>query len=257
MLGGDLRLNLGASSDLLAVTGAATFTSASTVTPTFSAPPALGPVTLLTTSALTLTTAPSLALPANTRSTFALTNTATALQLSITGAAAQTLAWSGTASGVWDINTTFNFNAGAEKFFTFDGVTFGDGPANRTVTLAAGLTPSNVAVNNSAGNDYTFQTGTLNGSMALTKAGSGALNLNTANAFDGAVTVTGGTLKAGNAAALGSINGQTFVSGGGTLDVGVRISGPSGSTSPARAWAETARSSTPARRRCWPRASSR
>ncbi len=221
--GGDIRLNVGASSDLINVTGTANFTAASTLTPTFSAPPVVGSVTLINaTGGLTVGVAPTLtATPATTRSTFALTPTSNALSLTIGGASAKSLTWTGATSGAWDLNTTANFNSGgAEKFFNLDAVTFGDGPTNRAITLAAGLAPTTVTVSNSAGNDYTFQTGTLTApGTSLLKTGNGTLFLNTANTFSGPVTITGGTIKAGNAAALGDANGQTFVSGGGTLDV--------------------------------------
>jgi autotransporter-associated beta strand protein len=221
--GGDLRMNLGASSDLVSVTGAANFAAASTITPTFSAPPAVGTIPLITAAGgLTLGVSPTLTgIPATTRSTFALIPSGNSLILDVSGASAKSLTWTGANSAVWNLNTTANFNGGGvETFYNLDAVTFGDGANNRIVTLAAGLNPSAVTVNNSTGNDYTFLTGTIvGGATSVAKSGNGTLFLNTANTFSGAVTITGGTLKAGNAAALGDAIGQTFVSGGGTLDV--------------------------------------
>jgi autotransporter-associated beta strand protein len=220
--GGDIRMNLGATSDAVTVTGAANFAGAATITPTFSAPPTMGTTTLVNaTGGLTVGASPILnGIPGITRSTFVLDASANKLDLIIGGASAKSLTWTGATSAAWDLNTTANFSGpGPETYYDLDAVTFGDQPFNRSVTLAAGLTPTSVTVNNSAGNDYIFQTGSIAGAGSLTKSGNGTLTLNTANTFSGPVNITGGSLKAGNAAALGDANGQTFVSGGGTLDV--------------------------------------
>ena len=54
----------------------------------------------------------------------------------------------------------------------------------------------------------------------ILKTNSGVLALNGANTFTGAVTVAGGTLRAGNNSALGRTNNGTLVESGATLDVG-------------------------------------
>lgn len=52
------------------------------------------------------------------------------------------------------------------------------------------------------------------------KSGTGALTISSANSgFDGTILVREGVLKAGNTAALGTTNGSTVVTNGGTLDV--------------------------------------
>ena len=56
-------------------------------------------------------------------------------------------------------------------------------------------------------------------SGSLIKSNLNVLTLNSANTFTGAVTVAAGTLKAGNAAALGRTNLGTTISAGATLDV--------------------------------------
>ena len=59
----------------------------------------------------------------------------------------------------------------------------------------------------------------ISGAAGLTKAGEGILTLSAANNFTGVTNINAGTLKAGNAAALGSnVDGTTIA--GGTLDVG-------------------------------------
>lgn len=220
--GGDLRLNLGNTSDAIVVTGTASFAAASTITPTFGTLPTTGTTPLLTaTGGVTSVIEPTLNIPFTTRSTFALSPTATSLDLVISGPEAKSLVWTGAISGAWDLNTTANFDgSGSETFFNLDSVTFGDGPSNRTITLSAGVTPSAVAVQNSLGNDYTFQTGSIaGGGTTLSKTGAGTLNLNTANTYGGQTTISGGVVKLGNAAGLGDVGGGTVISGVGTLDL--------------------------------------
>ena len=59
----------------------------------------------------------------------------------------------------------------------------------------------------------------IGGSGVLVHQGPSVLTLNGANTFSGSTTIREGTLKAGNAAALGTTNGSTIITNGGTLDV--------------------------------------
>jgi fibronectin-binding autotransporter adhesin len=59
--------------------------------------------------------------------------------------------------------------------------------------------------------------------FGITKAGSGRLILSNGNTYDGAVSVTAGTLVANNAGALGSTVAGTTVSSGAALDLRVNI----------------------------------
>src|SRR5439155_330941 len=69
-------------------------------------------------------------------------------------------------------------------------------------------------------NSYTFAgPGKITGAATLSKQGSGLFTLSTANDYTGTTTVSGGTLKLGNAAALGSTNAGTTVAAGATLDI--------------------------------------
>lgn len=217
--GGDIRMNVW--NEVLNIAGAANFAGASTFSPTFSTLPTLGSIPLVVAGSGITGITPSLTgVPTSTRSTFALNNTGSTLELNVTGAAAKSVTWNG--PGSWGADTSASFLDGVapEKFFNLDAVTFGDGPAFRTVNITGTVTPTSVTVNNSAGNDYTFLGGVIAGGGArITKTGNGTLNLNTANTFGGAATITGGTIKTGTGTALGDAFGQTFVSGGGTLDV--------------------------------------
>ncbi|HWB06318.1 MAG TPA: autotransporter-associated beta strand repeat-containing protein [Verrucomicrobiales bacterium] len=220
--GGNTTINFGAANDLIGVTGTAQFTAANTVTPVFTSPPAAGNTTFLlagtlNTGAFTPTIAAG-SIPSNTRGVFAIGATANTLELQNTGAAAQSLTWTGGTNGNWDVSTLNNWGNPADTYFNLDAVNFtGNAPGN--ITLAAGLHPSAVNVSAPAGSDYTFQTGTIVGNSSLNKSNTGDLTVNTANTFTGDVRITGGTLRAGNGAALGSTVGQTYVSGGGTLEI--------------------------------------
>jgi len=134
------------------------------------------------------------------------------------GTGAANLTWNNaTANGIWDLNTSANFNnAGPnDVFMTYDAVTFGNTGAG-TVTLAGQLNPGLITVNSSAGN-YTFTgSGSLGGS--LVKSGSATLNIATTLNL-ASTTVSGGTLNMTSAGNLGSglltVNGGTFNNGAG------------------------------------------
>ena len=83
--GGDLQFDLGATSDLVAVSGAANFTAASMISPSPAAP--AGTYTVLTAGTLTLGVIPSINAPFGTRKTFAPDySTANTIKLVVAGA---------------------------------------------------------------------------------------------------------------------------------------------------------------------------
>ncbi len=61
--------------------------------------------------------------------------------------------------------------------------------------------------------------GIISGSAALTKMGSGYLDLSNANVFNGQTTVSNGILEVGNASGLGAITAPVVVNNGATLDL--------------------------------------
>ncbi len=61
--------------------------------------------------------------------------------------------------------------------------------------------------------------GIISGTGGITKTGSGTLSLTGTNTFNGAVMVSQGTLRAGNAAALGNVSGTTTIAADARLDV--------------------------------------
>lgn len=138
-------------------------------------------------------------------------------QIRITGLDCRNLTWSG-ATNAWNIETAANWNSGAATFSFGDAVTFTDAGTTKTVSMTANLEPSSVAVNNSAGNDYTFSASPagvgIAGTTGLTKSGTGTLTLGGTNAFSGPITVNAGRLKMASQAAFGTSPGVTVLSGG-------------------------------------------
>ncbi|MGC4014851.1 MAG: autotransporter-associated beta strand repeat-containing protein [Luteolibacter sp.] len=133
------------------------------------------------------------------------------------------LTWSGTASTVWDASA-LNWNAGAEKFYPFDSVTFPDSPVNATVAIGAVVRPTSLTFSN-ASTAYTMRggTGSIAGTTSIVKNGAAAVTLwNNANTFTGGTTINAGSLVLNNGAALATgsytplgtgaitINGGTF-----------------------------------------------
>jgi autotransporter-associated beta strand protein len=153
--------------------------------------------------------------------------------------ASNSLKWKGGSGGnIWDNGVTLNFlnGAAAAVFNAVDQVTFDDSTANNNVTIAANVAPGYVRVN--AAQNYTFA-----GSFGITggglrKDGNGTLTLATTNSYPGLTdmrggtllvtgsignnslaSLTGGTLRAGSTAALGTNSTIGTEINGGTLDI--------------------------------------
>jgi autotransporter-associated beta strand protein len=119
---------------------------------------------------------------------------------------------------LWN-TTSSNWNNGSGNTTYANGaaVTFNDtNPSstagNYNVTLNTTVSPGSVAVNNSNGNYVISGTGSIAGSAALAKSGSGKLTLNTVNTYSGGTTVNAGTLVVGVTGALPS--GALSITGG-------------------------------------------
>jgi autotransporter-associated beta strand protein len=157
-----------------------------------------------------------------TRSSLSLSFASNNVVLNVdTGVAPQSLIWSGGVGGnTWGVNTTANWNSGAEKFFLFDTVSFTDaGVANNIVDLTEALAPTAVTVDSSGNYQFTGS-GRLTGSTGITKSGSGNLTVSTANDYNGDTTINAGKLILGVAGAIPSGAGKgNLTLGGGILDV--------------------------------------
>ena len=160
----------------------------------------------------------------NFRQTFAFDTTTVAGQvlLNVNGAAAS-LTWTGGgAANAWDINTTSNWdNAGPDKYYDTDAVTFTDAGSNLpAVNIKSAVTPGVLTVNNSS-KDYVFGgKGTITGPAGLNKMGSSKLTLTNDNHdFSGPVSVTGGGTLSGNFLSNNGVAGS-FGTGAITIDGG-------------------------------------
>lgn len=156
------------------------------------------------------------------RLTPAITNPAGKFVLGFTGSVGD-LTWKGNVDSNFNNNSTANFDNGgtADVFRNFDNVLFDDSATSTTPTLVGTLSTGGLTFNSTA--DYTLGGAGSLSVASINKSGSGTLTISntTANTYAGNVTITGGTLKAGVATALGAavVGGGTYVSGGGTLDV--------------------------------------
>ncbi|MEO7297304.1 MAG: autotransporter-associated beta strand repeat-containing protein [Verrucomicrobiota bacterium] len=142
------------------------------------------------------------------------------IRLNISGAP-RGVTWQGDAAmNRWDL-TSANWRdmIMPTPFYQLDSVTFDDtGSETPAVNLMTNLSPASVVVNSSK--NYTFSgAGKLVGTMGLTKQGSGTLTINTSNDFTGPIALLAGTLKAGNASALGSAAAGTTIASGARLEI--------------------------------------
>jgi autotransporter-associated beta strand protein len=152
-----------------------------------------------------------------------LVNTGSSIALQVNG---DVPVWSGAGGdgGLWKTVTTGD-NSGpndwallsahtATNFWANDQVQFNDtydagggptAPATTTVTIQGGVSPNSATFNNSALN-YTINSNDATGiaTGTLTKNGTGAVTINTANTYAGGTTFTAGTINVNNASALGT-----------------------------------------------------
>lgn len=123
--------------------------------------------------------------------------------------------------GTWIIaNTTPNDYTGST---TISGgvVQIGDGLTPGGGSFGEGGVTNNASIVllRAPGETYPFSTN-IGGTGSLTKSGDNTAVVSGVSSFDGAVTVTAGTLKLGSNTALGSTLAGTTVQSGATLDVG-------------------------------------
>jgi len=148
-----------------------------------------------------------------------LTNSTTTNSATIAIRQQAPLTWVGDGvTNAWDIATTANWTnrpagGGLITFSDGDLVTFDDSSANTTVNLATTVSPGSVTVTNNV-NNYTFSGGSIAGTGALTKQGTGSLTLSSLDLTNtGSKVIAGGTLVV-DTAATNSLRG---VSGAGNL----------------------------------------
>jgi autotransporter-associated beta strand protein len=128
-----------------------------------------------------------------------------------------TAIWGGDGvDNVWATGGPANWRVGADAVpfvIGYDAVFDGTGSTSPAVNLTEPLLPRSVVVNSSQ--DYSLTgSGSLTGTMVLSKAGSGTFSLGTANTFLGDTQVTDGTLQLAHTLAL---QASTVQYGGGTI----------------------------------------
>ncbi|MES2439327.1 MAG: autotransporter-associated beta strand repeat-containing protein [Verrucomicrobiota bacterium] len=131
------------------------------------------------------------------------------------------LVWHGATGGLWDVNTTANFNNGNEKFYQLDSVTFNDAGANATIVLDSIVFPDQVTFDHGGARPtYTLSgTGAISGPARVTKNGIGETIIATDNSHTGGTDILGGTLQVGNGGLVGNLGtGTVLVDSGTTLE---------------------------------------
>ncbi len=207
--------------DLVNISGAATFSTASTLSPNAVAAP--GTYTVLTAAGgLTLSTTPTINQPTGTRNQFTLDTSSDpkSLKIVVTNLGAS-LTWRGDNGNNWDVASTTAWTDNGvttdQQFFQLDTVTFDDTGINKNVNVGTAVFPTSVTVSNSAGNDYQFTGGgTISGNTGLTKNGAGSLQISITNNYSGTTTINNGTLVFDHDQQL---TGPILINGG-TLQIG-------------------------------------
>ena len=163
---------------------------------------------------------------AGARTTYTIVPTSTtpnSIQVSVGGSAALQLTYIGTPTNSnWNLQGDANFkdtSANTQKFFNLDMVTFDDTSSNlNPVQIIGNLQPGAVTVN--ASRDYTFAgTGSIIGTIGLTKSGSGNLTVANNNTYSGGTTINGGIVNVGNGGTTGSIGAGNVTLQGGNLNI--------------------------------------
>jgi autotransporter-associated beta strand protein len=113
-----------------------------------------------------------------------------------------------------------------DAFLGGDSVLFNDSITNAaspvtSIDIAGGVlvTPSTMT-NNSTVNYSISGGGSISGGASLVKMGPSTLAISNANSFTGPITISGGTVQAASATALGTTTGALTITNGGTLDAG-------------------------------------
>jgi autotransporter-associated beta strand protein len=132
--------------------------------------------------------------------------------------------WNGGGGNQWNLDTANKVWQGPACYGQDEYVRFDDTAASRTINVADKVTPFNIIVDNSPGNDYIINssssglTGTISGFGKLTKQGGGKLTIAGVNSFTGGADLLGGTIAVHADANLGDSSGKLTI-GAATLEV--------------------------------------
>jgi fibronectin-binding autotransporter adhesin len=215
--GGTLHVNATTPGTVTATNG---LSVTAPVTIDLTSPPAApGPIALLHYTGTFTGSLSNFLYPGGGTRSSAVTDTAGTIAIDL-GSANRT--WSGV-DGIWELaGSSTNWVEGDQKFYNTDAVSFPDPTGPKAVTLNGTLQPSSITVNNSTGNTYTFNSGTLTGTGGITKNGTGTLNVNGTHAYTGTTAVNGGILTSSAAStASGSfLGGPGTATARRTVDIG-------------------------------------
>jgi autotransporter-associated beta strand protein len=144
--------------------------------------------------------------------------------LTVTGAPALNLTWTGSDGPSWDNGATPNWRGASSTFAAGANVTFDDSASSFTVDINSGnVSPASVTFDNNF-NAYTVNgTNAIAGSAGVTFEGSNTVTLNNNNTYTGATTLSGGgtvVLNGTNASPTFNVSDGTLVMGGNNLLTG-------------------------------------
>jgi autotransporter-associated beta strand protein len=196
----------------LNASGTISFTGTPTVTVLAAGSLLAGTYPLMTAVGGLVGTVPTVAnLPPHVSGT--LSNDTFTLYLVVSGNT-EPLTWAVNGPGSWDINTTANWKDGTGTAVNYletattppvgDAVVFDDTYNSTSPTVMLNTTVRPVAVTANSAHNYTISgTGGIAGETGLSQQGSGTLELDCVNTFNGGTTIAAGTLTIGGAGQLG------------------------------------------------------
>lgn len=132
------------------------------------------------------------------------------------------LVWQGGGTNLWDQATTANWleNTTVRVFRDLRQVSITDAGSNASaISLLGSLRPSSFSVTNSTKAFTISGTGSIDGATGLTKSGTNALTLATANHYTGPTTIQAGVVTLQDDNALGSSAGSTTVANNARLEL--------------------------------------
>lgn len=127
-----------------------------------------------------------------------LTHDATAKEIKLQITGAESILWTGSASTAWDINGTSNWEYESDstvtKFYNDDVITFDDTATTGNVVLSTTVQPASVLFVNSTLDYNVSGSGSIAGSLGITKAGSASLTFESNQGYQGVTNILNGTL---------------------------------------------------------------
>lgn len=146
-----------------------------------------------------------------------LQNSGTAVQLKVTAVTIEPGVWSGNVLGQWNLAGGLEFKGATsgnpQPYHDLDVVLFNDSATSFNVNITTAVTPASVSMVNST--PYTFSgTGSIIGSTALGKDGTGSLTILNNESYSGGTYITNGTISIGNGGTNGTLAGAIEDNGG-------------------------------------------